>query len=46
MKTPEEVQEYIEADSLKYLSIDDLKESLGRDRNYSMVSFDGDYFIA
>lgn len=46
MKTPEEVQNYIEADSLKYLSIDDLKDALGRDRNYSMVSFDGDYFIA
>lgn len=46
MKTPEEVRNYIEADSLKYLSIDDLKDALGRDRNYSMVSFDGDYFIA
>jgi len=46
MKTPEEVRQYIEADSLKYLSIDDLKGALGRDRNYSMVSFDGDYFIA
>ena len=46
MKTPQEVQKYIEADSLKYLSIDDLKSSLGKDRNYSMVSFDGDYFIA
>ncbi len=46
MKTPQEVQKYIEADSLKYLSIDDLKGALGKDRNYSMVSFDGDYFIA
>ena len=43
--TKAEVQEYIGADSLKYLSIDNLKESLGRDTNYSMVSFDGDYFI-
>ncbi|MDC0932279.1 amidophosphoribosyltransferase [Arcobacteraceae bacterium] len=45
MNTQEEVQEYIEADSLEYLSIDDLKGALGRDRNYSMVSFDGDYFV-
>lgn len=41
----EEVCEYIEADSLEYLTIDDLRDSLGRDRNYSLVSFDGDYFI-
>jgi len=46
MNTKEEVQEYIEADSLKYLSIDDLKGALGRDRKYSLVSFDGDYFVA
>jgi amidophosphoribosyltransferase len=46
MKTKEEVRKYIEADSLEYLSIDNLKDALGRDRNYSMVSFDGDYFIA
>jgi len=45
MKTQDAVQEYIEADSLEYLSIDDLKGALGRDRNYSMVSFDGDYFV-
>lgn len=45
MKTQEEVQDYIEADSLEYLSIDDLKGALGRNRNYSMVSFDGDYFV-
>ena len=45
MKTKEEVEEYIEADSLEYLSIDDLKGALGRDRNYSLVSFDGDYFV-
>ena len=45
VNTQEEVQEYIEADSLEYLSIDDLKGALGRDRNYSMVSFDGDYFV-
>lgn len=43
--TKEEVCEYIGADSLEYLSIDNLKDSLGRDRNYSLVSFDGDYFV-
>jgi len=41
----EEVCEYIGADSLEYLSLEDLKNSLGTERNYSMVSFDGDYFI-
>jgi amidophosphoribosyltransferase len=41
----DEVCEYIEADSLEYLSIDDLRDSLGRDRNYSLPSFDGDYFV-
>ena len=45
MKTKEEVEKYIEADSLEYLSIDNLRESLGREQNYSMVSFDGDYFV-
>lgn len=45
MKTKEEVQEYIEADSLEYLSIPDLKSALDKDINYSMVSFDGDYFV-
>ena len=44
-RTKEEVCKYIGADSLEYLSIDGLKESLGNDRNYSLVSFDGDYFI-
>jgi amidophosphoribosyltransferase len=43
--TKDEVCEYIGADSLEYLSIDNLKDSIGRDRNYSLVSFDGDYFI-
>ena len=43
--TKDEVCDYIGADSLEYLSIEDLKESLGTDRNYSLVSFDGDYFI-
>jgi amidophosphoribosyltransferase len=44
-KTVEEVKDYIEADSLAYLSTADLRDALGNDRNYSMVSFDGDYFI-
>jgi amidophosphoribosyltransferase len=44
-KSVEEVKDYIEADSLAYLSTDDLRDALGNDRNYSMVSFDGDYFI-
>jgi amidophosphoribosyltransferase len=43
--TKDEVCEYIEADSLEYLSIEDLRESLGKDRNYSLPSFDGDYFV-
>ena len=46
MKSKDEVQEYIEADSLEYLSIDNLKDALGHDRRYSLVSFDGDYFVA
>jgi len=41
----DEVCNYIGADSLEYLTIDDLRDSLGRDRNYSLVSFDGDYFV-
>lgn len=44
-KSVEEVREYIDADSLSFLSIDALKESLGNDINYSLVSFDGNYFI-
>jgi len=43
-KTPKEIAEYIGADSLGFLSIEGLKESLGDDSNYSLVSFDGDYF--
>jgi amidophosphoribosyltransferase len=45
MKTKDEVRDYIEANSLEYLTIDNLKEALGKDRNYSLVSFDGDYFV-
>lgn len=44
-KNVEEVREYIGADSLAFLSIDALKESIGNDMNYSLVSFDGNYFI-
>lgn len=40
-----EVKSYINADSLDFLSIDALKKSLGDERNYSLVSFDGNYFI-
>jgi amidophosphoribosyltransferase len=32
------------ADSLGFLSIEGLKESLGKERTYSLVSFDGNYF--
>jgi amidophosphoribosyltransferase len=44
-KNVEEVREYIGADSLAFLSIEALKESIGDDMNYSLVSFDGNYFI-
>ncbi len=43
--TKDEVCKYIGADSLEYLSIENLRDSIGRDRNYSLVSFDGDYFV-
>ncbi len=42
----EEIRDKIGADSLSFLSLDGLIESLGRDRNYSLVSFDGEYFIS
>ncbi|QOG11704.1 amidophosphoribosyltransferase [Arcobacter sp. FWKO B] len=41
----EEVRQFIEADSLEYLTLEDLFDSIGRDRNYSIPSFNGDYFI-
>jgi amidophosphoribosyltransferase len=44
-KSVKEIEEYIEADSLSFLSIEALKSSLGDDTNYSLVSFDGNYFI-
>ena len=40
----EEIREKIGATSLGFLSIEGLKESLGAERNYSLVSFDGKYF--
>ncbi|WP_321314007.1 amidophosphoribosyltransferase [Halarcobacter sp.] len=43
--TKDEICEYIEADSLEYLSIDDLVSSIGNGRNYALESFDGDYFV-
>jgi len=43
-KTPEEIAEYIGATSLGFISIDGLKDALGRERDYSLVSFDGKYF--
>lgn len=44
-KSVKEVQEYIKADSLNFLSINSLKNSIGNDMEYSLVSFNGDYFI-
>ena len=44
-KDAQQVCEYINADSLSFLSIDELKESIGAEREYSLISFDGDYFI-
>jgi amidophosphoribosyltransferase len=43
-KTPQEIAEYIGADSLGFLSIKGLTDSLGDDKKYSLVSFDGNYF--
>ncbi|WP_086291143.1 amidophosphoribosyltransferase [Campylobacter devanensis] len=41
-----EVCKFIGADSLEFLSIDELTQGLGNERKYSLVSFDGDYFIS
>jgi len=43
-KTPAQISKKIGADSLGFLSIEGLKEALGDDREYSLVSFDGNYF--
>ena len=40
----EEIAKTIGATSLGFLSIEGLKASLGTERNYSLVSFDGNYF--
>ena len=42
--TPDEIAKIIGADSVGFLSIEGLKNALGRDREYSLVSFDGNYF--
>ncbi len=42
--TPQEIARKIKAESVGFLSIDGLVDALGRDRNYSLVSFDGNYF--
>ncbi|HHH50990.1 MAG TPA: amidophosphoribosyltransferase, partial [Campylobacterales bacterium] len=42
--TPEEIAKNMDAKSLGFLSIEGLKASLGDDREYSLVSFDGNYF--
>ncbi len=44
MHTPQEIAEKIGADSVGFLSIDGLMDALGRERKYSLVSFDGNYF--
>ncbi|MCB4747527.1 MAG: amidophosphoribosyltransferase [Sulfurovum sp.] len=41
---PEEIAKSMGADSLGFLSIEGLVESLGKERTYSLVSFDGKYF--
>ena len=41
----QEVCKYIEADTLEYLSVDDLVNAIGNDRNYALESFNGDYFV-
>ena len=42
--TPDEIAQMIGANSVGFLSIEGLKNALGRDREYSLVSFDGNYF--
>ncbi|MBZ7941126.1 amidophosphoribosyltransferase [Campylobacter sp. RM13744] len=44
-KNIEEVKKHVEADSLTFLSIKELVESIGNEREYSLISFDGNYFI-
>ncbi len=42
--SPKEIAKIIGAESVGFLSIEGLKNALGRDREYSLVSFDGNYF--
>ncbi len=42
--SPEKIAKKIDAESLGFLSIEGLKKSLGEEKDYSMVSFDGNYF--
>ncbi|MCR2057178.1 amidophosphoribosyltransferase [Campylobacter helveticus] len=44
-KSTEEVREYSGADTLSFLSIEELVGSIGNERAYSLISFDGNYFI-
>lgn len=41
----EEVCQYIGADTLEYLSVKDLINAIGNNRNYALESFDGNYFV-
>lgn len=41
----DEVCKYIGADSLEYLSINDLVDSIGNHRDYALESFNGEYFV-
>ncbi|NQY95371.1 MAG: amidophosphoribosyltransferase [Campylobacteraceae bacterium] len=43
--TKDELCEYIGADSLEFLSLEDLTGAIGNDFNYALESFNGDYFI-
>jgi len=42
--TSKQIAANMGADSMGFLSIEGLKESLGNDKEYSLVSFDGKYF--
>jgi len=42
--SPSKIAKNMNAESLGFLSIEGLKKSLGADENYSLVSFDGNYF--
>ncbi len=44
-QSKDEVCAFLGADSLEYLSIEDLVDSIDCADNYSLVSFDGNYFV-